>query len=206
MNEPNDSLEFWQNQYNAGTTGLDRGCVHPAIIDWLMCGELSSCQIVVPGCGRGHEVIHLSGLGFDVTALDYAEAPIDFLKQRLAEQGLPATVLHRDMFCWDHAQTFDAVYEQTCLCAIRPELRTRYEYRVFNWLRQGGKLFLLMVQTDIQNGPPFHCDPNEMKTLFSDERWEWPSTAMKKYAHPSGRLYELGTVLVRKPEKGAQVS
>jgi SAM-dependent methyltransferase len=201
MTDPNDSLEFWQNQYSAGTIAWDRGSAHPAIVDWLQCGELSPCQIVVPGCGRGHEVIHLSRLGFDVTAVDYAAAPIEFLTRQLATEGLSATALHRDLFSWDHSRTYDAVYEQTCLCAIRPELRTRYEDRVFQWLRPGGKLFLLLAQTDIPNGPPFHCEPDEMKNLFSDNRWEWQSTGIKQYTHPSGRLHELAAILVRKQEK-----
>ena len=198
MNDDNELLDFWQNQYDAGTMGWDRGTVHPPLFDWIECGELTPCQIVVPGCGHGHEVVHLCMQGFDVTAIDYAPAAIDFLADRLDAEGLQATLLNRDLFAWRESQKFDVVYEQTCLCAIKPDLRTRYADRVYDWLRPGGKLLLLMVRTDIEPGPPFDCDPDEMKQLFSEQRWEWQSMDMKMYDHPSGRLHELATVLIRK--------
>jgi 2-polyprenyl-3-methyl-5-hydroxy-6-metoxy-1,4-benzoquinol methylase len=35
-------------------------------------GALRPCRILIPGCGSGHDAATLAGVGFDVTALDYA--------------------------------------------------------------------------------------------------------------------------------------
>ena len=205
MNDSN-SREFWQRHYLAGTMGWDRGDVHPALPAWIECGELSPCQIVVPGCGHGHEVVYLCERRFDVTAIDYAAEPIEYLSGRLTKENLSATLVHRDLFCFEPTQPFDAVYEQTCLCALQPDLRASFEDRVFKWLRPGGKLFLLMVQTEIEKGPPYHCDPGEMEQLFSKDRWVWHSLEEKEFPHPCGQFYELGAVLIRKQEQIEHVS
>ena len=42
--------------------------------------------VVVPGCGRGHEVVELARRGFEVTAIDFAPAAIEALSTKLAEQ------------------------------------------------------------------------------------------------------------------------
>ena len=192
------SDEFWQDQYEAGTTGWDRGEVHPALSEWIEDGQLSPSKIVVPGCGRGHEVTFLAELRFDVTAIDYAAAPIQFLRSKLDESNLSAALYHGDMFAFNAPGHFDAVYEQTCLCAIEPQLRTSYEDQVFTWLKPSGKFFLLMMQVDADNGPPFHCDLNAMRDLFAEDRWNWQTDEMKKYEHPSGQHFELAAMLTRR--------
>lgn len=202
MNEHSTPPDFWQNQYEAETIGWDRGAVHPAMLNWIADGQLSLCRIVVPGCGRGHEVIHLSQHGFTVTAIDYAPAPIEFLRANLAKHDLEATLFAGDLFSFTPEQPFDAVYEQTCLCAIAPRLRTAYADLLFDWLRPGGKLFLLMMQTGTDTGPPFHCPVEEMRELFPDHRWQWPSQPPVHHDHPSGRVHEMATVLTRTDNQG----
>lgn len=66
----------WQQRDDEGETGWDRGESSPALIRWLDDGDLTPCRILVPGCGRGHEVVELASRGFDVTALDFARTPV----------------------------------------------------------------------------------------------------------------------------------
>lgn len=192
--------EFWQAQYEAQRTGWDRGGVHPALAQWLARGELSPCPIVVPGCGRGHEVLHLSQLGFDVTAIDYAETPLTHLGKQLKERQLSATLLQTDVLTFTPPILFDAVYEQTCLCAIEPTSRADYEAKMHEWLSPGGKLFVLFMQTGKTGGPPFDCNVEDMRCLFADARWNWPDEEFIRFPHPSGELFELATVLTRREQ------
>jgi cyclopropane fatty-acyl-phospholipid synthase-like methyltransferase len=53
-------------------------------------GDLRPCRILVPGCGRGHEVVALARAGFAVTGVDFAPAAAAALQARLADEGLPA--------------------------------------------------------------------------------------------------------------------
>ena len=70
--------------------------------------------------------------------------------------------------------------------------------QVFTWLKPSGKFFLLMMQVNSDNGPPFHCDLNAMRDLFAEDRWNWQTEEMKKYEHPSGKHFELAAMLTRR--------
>ncbi len=185
----------WQSRYEAEETGWDRGEPSPALMQWLENGQLKPCRILVPGCGRGHEVIELASRGFDVTALDFAKAPVDELTRQLSERSLTANVVQADVLEFTTEQKFDAVYEQTCLCAIAPQHRETYEQRLAENLRDGGQLFALFMQSDKPNGPPFHCDISAMHELFDSSRWIWPDE-QSVVEHPAG-LQEIAIVLQR---------
>lgn len=187
--------DYWQNRYDQGQTGWDRGEASPALEDWLKSGQLQPCRILVPGCGRGHEVIALAAAGFDVTALDFAPAATAALRTQLDRRKLEATLIQTDLFDYQPHQPFDAIYEQTCLCAIQPNQRESYELRLASWLKSGGKLYALFMQTDSPSGPPFACPPAAMQSLFPPERWNWPAE-LTSIAHPA-RLVELAGVLER---------
>jgi len=184
---------FWEGKYKNSETGWDRGDASPALTNWLE--TLKPCRILVPGCGRGHEVIELARRGFDVTAVDIATPAIDHMQAMLEKEKLTATLIHGDLFELELAP-FDAVYEQTCLCAIQPTQWIEYEQWLHNHLKPGGQLLALFMQTGQEGGPPFHCDLSEMRPLFNASRWQWPESDGDSVPHPSGR-HELAHLLTR---------
>lgn len=191
------SKEIWEEKYRAARTGWDRGAPGPALLHWLDAGVLSPCRVLVPACGYGHEVVALAARGFGVTALEIAPTPVAALRRRLADSGLEAEVIEADMLAWEADRPFDAVYEQTALCALDPSLWRRYESRLHAWLRPGGRLFALFMQTGREGGPPFHCGLETMHKLFTEERWNWPAGEPGRVAHRNG-LYEYALVLQRR--------
>lgn len=187
----------WEARYQRGETGWDRGACSPALPVWLQSDGLApGSSILVPGCGRGHEVTHLTELGFRVTGIDIAPSAVSHLQSELSNKGLLAEVLLADLFAYRPAAPFDAVYEQTCLCAIQPEQRTAYEALLHGWIRPGGSLFALFMQTGAEGGPPFHCDLLGMHRLFPASRWAWPVVEPVFTPHRNGR-FELGYQLTR---------
>lgn len=198
---PGPTAEFWNERFRTHTTGWDRGAVHPQLLHWIAEGTLKPCRILVPGCGAGHEVLHLAAAGFEVTALDYAEQAVALVTERLQKQGLSATVLQADVRQWDAPQPFDAIWEQTCLCALYPDDWMAYANRLHQWLTPQGRLFALFMQTAkpgaeegwIQ-GPPYHCDILAMRAVFPSTRWQWPKPPYPRVPHPGGSA-ELALVL-----------
>ena len=160
---------YWKGRYEAGTTGWDRGGASPALEEWLRSGALAPCRILVPGCGRGHEVVTLARAGFGVTAIDYAPAAVSTLEARLAKEGLTARVVEADVLAWEPEEPFEAIYEQTCLCALAPDHWEEYERKLASWLVPGGMLAAAFMQTTSTSGPPFACAPDAMRSLFADE-------------------------------------
>jgi SAM-dependent methyltransferase len=161
-------------------------------------GELEApSRILVPGCGRGHEVLLLCAKGFEVTAVDFAPFPIQHLQTEVTRKGMKAEIIELDILEAKFETPFDAIYEQTCLCALEPSNWTQYEQQIRSFLKPGGKLFALFMQTTEAGGPPFHCDISEMRELFSEAHWIWPTETGKKYPHPAG-IYEYAVVLEKK--------
>lgn len=189
-------MNDWEQRYQQGDTGWDRGSTSPAMHTWLERGALTPCRMLIPGCGRGHEVVDLAQLGYDVTGVDIAPSATTHLQQKLLDANVSATVVCGDLFDYQMNTPFDAIYEQTCLCAIQPRQRSAYEKQLRYWLRSGGMLFALFMQTGSEGGPPFHCDLQEMRQLFSKDHWQWPNDEPIQIPRNNGK-FELGITLLR---------
>lgn len=193
--EPDLSSAAWQARYESGKTGWDRGLPSPMLSRWIAAGALEPCRILVPGCGRGHEVLALAEAGFEVTAIDFADDAIASLTQQLSRRGLAADIIKADLFAFESTVPFDAIYEQTCLCAIHPSRWQTYEQRLASWLRPSGKLFAMFMQSDQPDGPPFSCELGKMRELFHPAKWDWLTEA-QRVEHPMG-MHELACILQR---------
>ncbi|MFM9968573.1 MAG: methyltransferase domain-containing protein [Burkholderiales bacterium] len=199
-------VTFWQERFLRDETPWDRRVASPQLAAWLDRAALQPCRILVPGCGSGHEVRLLAERGFDVTAIDYAQAAIERTRDRLASASLKAEVIQADALAWLPTQPFDAIYEQTCLCAIHPDQWVAYAAQLHTWLRPGGNLYALFAQVSRPNaangkieGPPYHCDIHAMRALFPEPRWHWPKPPYDRVDHPFiGGMFELAVVLERR--------
>lgn len=192
-----DSQQAWESRYRDGRTGWDRGDVSPALSHWFQTAHPPAGRVLVPGCGHGHEVADLVRSGSQVTAVDIAAQPILHLTGQLAELGLHARVVQADLLRWQPAEPFDAIYEQTCLCALEPSQWSGYEQRLASWLNPGGCLFALFMQTGQSGGPPYDCPVADMRELFSVDRWAWLDDTVLRVDHPTG-LHERGFILLRR--------
>jgi SAM-dependent methyltransferase len=163
----------WEGFYQAGTIGWDRGISSANLDYWLDNGLLKPCRILIPGCGNGYEAIKLAKLGFEVVAIDIAPSPLNNLKIALDKNKLTAELVLEDFFKWNPAERFDAIFEQTSLCALPPKLWKQYESQLYQWLKPQGKLYAQFMQTGKDSGPPYHCELNDMTELFPKNRWEW---------------------------------
>jgi len=89
----------WEQRYQQGETGWDRGQPSPALHQWLEQGVLKPGRILIPGCGRrGHEAVELARRGFEVTAIDIAPSACAHLERELAAAQLGGEVICGDLF------------------------------------------------------------------------------------------------------------
>ncbi|MBU6259313.1 MAG: methyltransferase domain-containing protein [Burkholderiales bacterium] len=197
--------DFWQQRFEAGQTPWDRGGASAQLMAWLDAGALAPCRIAVPGCGAGWEVAELARRGFEVVGIDYTPAAVERTRALCAARGVAAEVLQADVLGYAPDRPFDAIYEQTCLCALHPDHWTAYAAQLGRWLRPQGTLWALFMQRPLPaaveqgviDGPPYHCDIHAMRALFSGAGWDWPKPPYVKVPHPS-RWHELGLPLVRR--------
>jgi len=178
----------WESRYRDGTTGWERPGLNPAFLAWRESGELAPCRILIPGGGRSVEPVALADAGFDVTVVDAAASAVAAQRARLERLHVRARVEQADLFDWTPDAPFDAIYDQTCLCALPQAVLPAYAERLHSWLRPGGTLFILFMQTGVVGGPPFHCDMDDMRLLFPATQWDWPDVLPALVAHSPGRV------------------
>ncbi len=160
----------WQRHYDEGDLGWDLGKVAPPFVNLFESKTIVPCKTLIPGCGRGHEVLYLSGNGFDVTAVDYSIGAVAHLRDAILKKEFNSRVFHLDFFELDesHNEIYDLLIEQTFFCAISPEQRSSYVATVARVLKKGGMLAGLFYHTGQEGGPPFDTTEEDIIEYFSD--------------------------------------
>jgi methyl halide transferase len=202
---PGPDRDFWQRRFVQQQTPWDRAAPGPQIAEWIADSTLrSGLRIAVPGCGSGHDVLALARAGCEVSAIDYASAAIELTRERLAAQGSQAHLVQADVLAWQPPSPLDAVYEQTCWCALHPDHWAAYAAQLRAWLRPGGALLLMAMQCRRDSagegridGPPYHMDINAVRAQLPASQWDWPAPPYAAVPHPAGWT-ELAIVLTRR--------
>jgi methyl halide transferase len=202
---PGPDRDFWQRRFVQRQTPWDRAAPGPQIAVWFADGTIrAGLRIAVPGCGSGHDVLALAQAGCDVTAIDYASAAIALTQERLAAHAVQAQLEQADVLAWQPPSQLEAVYEQTCWCALHPDDWAAYAARLHVWLRPGGALLLMAMQCRRDSagvgridGPPYHMDVNAVRALLPASLWQWPAPPYPAVPHPAGWT-ELAIVLTRR--------
>ena len=160
----------WDTCYQQNETPWDKAAPAPELSYSLADGHLSG-RVLVPGCGRGHDVRAIAaGGGREVVGLDLSPTAI----REALEIGLPVhcEFVEGDLFSLPQSMkgAFDWVWEHTCFCAITPELRPDYVEAMHAVLRPGGHLlalFFLNPERDAgDEGPPFGVTRQELDAMF----------------------------------------
>jgi SAM-dependent methyltransferase len=159
--------DYWNQLYlDEGRPGWDMDRATPLVQEMLdlalPLGLPAACDLVVPGCGYGHDAADLSARGFQVTGLDFAPLAIERATQR-----------YGDSVTWSQADWFttqlgpwDALFDHTCFVAMDPIRRPDYVAACAGHLRPGG-IWMVACFHDVkgQAGPPHAISMAEMRAL-----------------------------------------
>lgn len=167
MSEDYRHSGFWQEHYEGGTVGWDKGQAAPPLVRALA-GYMRApgTRVLVPGCGYGHEALHLAREGYRVVAVDFAPAPVAHLRQRA--RGLSLEAVECDIFALpeDYDGFFDIVVEHTCFCAIPLDRRDDYAGAMARVLQPGGTLLGLFWELGEEGGPPHNTSRRDVQRHF----------------------------------------
>ncbi|KAL9131267.1 MAG: hypothetical protein Q9217_000754 [Psora testacea] len=186
--------ERWSALWDKGDfLPWDRGKPNPALEDVLfgrqdlvgtcMATESSGYKhrkkALVPGCGRGYDVLLLASFGYDACGLEVSETAV---KRCLEEQetnakNYPAkdetigagevSFIYGDFFAEDlkshmGLDRFDLIYDYTFLSALPPTLRPQWALRMSQLLAPDGSLICVEFPSDKDpklGGPPYALPP-----------------------------------------------
>jgi SAM-dependent methyltransferase len=152
---------FWEVRYRAGFTPWDAGGV-PVQVQAFAARE-SARSVLVPGCGSGYEIACFAQAGWLVRGVDFSRAALERARERLGPHA--RLVEQADFFKIEEA--YDAVYERTFFCALKPELRAAYAAHMARIIRPGGLLFGFFYYDDKSGGPPFAIAPAQLEALLN---------------------------------------
>ena len=170
MEDPVNTAEFWEACYETDNDGLYLG--GPTPFFQRLASKIPKGKICVIGCGRGYDAVTFAKAGFDVTAVDFAEAAVLEARENARNADVSLKVLREDVFDLPeelHGQ-FDYVMEYTCFCAISPDRRFEYDRVVWQLLKPEGQLLGLFFPLDKEveeGGPPWGVDIMDLHKLFS---------------------------------------
>ena len=186
--------EYWNRIYeDEGRPGWDMDRATPLVRELLdlalPLGLPSGAELVVPGCGYGHDAAELDGLGFSVTGLDFAPLAIQGAMHRY---GNRVAWSQADWFA-THLGPWDAIFDHTCFVAMDPLRRPAYIGACAGHLRPGG-LWLAVLFHDVNGRPgPPHAIPMAELRALAEARFEVLHLAEATSSHPrrAGREFLL---------------
>lgn len=156
---------YWKERYITKQTGWDAGTITIPIKEYIDQLKDKSIKILIPGCGNAHEAAYLWQQGFtNVFLLDYVAEPLKNFSKHYPDFP-KSQLLLKDFFELD--EKFDLIIEQTFFCALDPQLRTSYAYKMYQILNPDGKLVGVMFNSEFKKeGPPFGGTKSEYQALF----------------------------------------
>ena len=156
----------WSYRYQIQDTPWDMGVVSPPLVARLQLLRHREQQILIPGAGRAYEAAWLWNNGYkNVHVLDLAPESFDWLRAHVP--GFPWEQMHVEDF-FQHERQYDIVVEQTFFCALDPEWREKYVRHMARILKPGGRLFGVLFDFPLDDGPPFGGSAGEYQKLFRE--------------------------------------
>ncbi|KAL3446661.1 thiol methyltransferase [Aspergillus insuetus] len=147
-------------------------------------GSKKRKKALVPGCGRGVDVLLLASFGYDAYGLEYSQSAIENCRQeeQAVEQNYPVrdaeigkgtvTWVQGDFFEEEWLEElrlgrngFDFIYDYTFFCALPPSLRPAWALRHTQLLAPSPQGNLICLEfprhkDPLQHGPPY-SSPSE---------------------------------------------
>ena len=81
----------WEELYQTGDTGWDKGEPSPGLVDFLRDHpDLPPGSVIVPGCGMGHDVRAWLAAGFAAVGYDLAPSAVRIAGETTRAAELPA--------------------------------------------------------------------------------------------------------------------
>ncbi|KAL8675365.1 MAG: hypothetical protein Q9168_000196 [Polycauliona sp. 1 TL-2023] len=183
---PNPALEDLLNQKSAWIGGylVEKGD-----------GSKRRKRALVPGCGRGYDVLLLAAYGYEAYGLEISHKAVERCREEKLANGhkyMPdpqsdhagtSTFLQGDFFDgpWINAipdGTFDLIYDYTFFCALSPAMRPAWSQRMLQLLTMNPPGHLICLEF------PTYKDPSIAGPPFGLT----PQTYLEHLSHPGKRL------------------
>jgi len=189
----------WDKAWRDSVTPWDRGALQAPLQKLVESGRVSlptSGRAIVPGCGRGYEVVYIANtLHLDTLGLDLSSAAIHAAQQNAAKAVTsPKTKLQfieGDFFKYEvpESDRFDFGFDYTFFCAIPPSHRADWGSQMRALIKQGGLLVTLMwpIDGERDDGPPFSVSEAAYTDALKVKEGMWSEVLNEKTEGREGK-------------------
>jgi thiopurine S-methyltransferase len=177
----------WLNRWQEGNIGWHHQEFNPHLLGfWQALGVTAGCRVLVPLCGKSHDMVWLAQQGHDVVGIELSPLAVAafFDEQQLqpererdgafeAWQAGPYRILCGDIFQLQahHLEAVEAVYDRASLVAFNPQQRRHYITLLNRLLPPDCSLLLVAMdyRQEQMQGPPYSVTAAEVEQLFGEK-------------------------------------
>ncbi len=171
-----ENKKFWEQAWADGRTRFHRQEANDNLIKYASSVFDPSDRILVPLCGKSIDLIWLAKQGHGVVGVELAKQAIDeFISEnkihgkwednRFQTNVSRLSLYHQDFFY--HDGKYEAIYDRACLVALSKELRQRMAQKYKDLLIPKGKILLITLVHESDEGPPYSISDEEINNLFA---------------------------------------
>jgi thiopurine S-methyltransferase len=166
--------EDWLDRWKIGRTGWHEPMGNRNLQQhWSLSGR----RVLVPLCGKTHDLLWLEEQGNDVVGIELSDIAVRafFEENELTFEpvtgslpGYRAVDRSITLYCGDYFEfrdaPFDAHYDRGALIALSADLRPRYARHTAALLDEAAAQFVITIEYDqaVCDGPPFSVGPEEI--------------------------------------------
>lgn len=169
----------WEQAWQEQRTGWDAGQSSPILRALVEDDVLPNGRALVPGCGAGYDVLTLAAPERTAIGVDLAPTAAARFRALRDERNIApehAQIRVGSFFDLDLGGPFDLIFDYTFLCAIEPEMRSKWATRMHDLLTPEGELVTLVFPVRHANladtredpqGPPYAMHPELLRELLT---------------------------------------
>jgi len=178
--------DFWHERWQNGQIGFHRDDVNPYLIRyWAQMDAHRNSHVLVPCCGKSHDLVWLAEQGCRVTGLELSplavkeffeinelEVDVEEIDGGRRHSAGPIWIYEGDMFHMDLSSvgTVDHIYDRGALIAMPPDMRDQYCARIRSLAPEASTLLVTLdYPPKNMNGPPFAVTEREVRKRFAAE-------------------------------------
>ncbi|RMT84838.1 thiopurine S-methyltransferase [Pseudomonas viridiflava] len=201
--------DFWQQRWASGQIGFHQAEVNQDLRRFWPELELQKgARVLVPLCGKSHDMSWLVGQGFHVVGVELSRTAVEVyfaehqLEPRVTQRGgfTLYSAVGIDIWCGDFfaltAQDIGqcvAFYDRAAMIALPSDIRERYVLQLERLLPSTcvGLLITLDYDQTELNGPPFSV-PHQWLQAFVEAHWRIAKVETHDALHSSPKALKAG--------------
>jgi SAM-dependent methyltransferase len=168
----------WNELYRIGEMPWEKGAAAPPLLSWMARHSALTGDVLVPGCGFGHDVRAIAMASPDARVVGLDVAPLALAQAKKYPQAGNESYICADLFRLPAklVGAFDWIFEHTCFCVVLPAQRVDYVRAMATALRKSGQILAIFFldpwdpgEAPPEGGPPFGVPTEELDALFLPE-------------------------------------